>query len=167
MYLLDADSLMHANRHDFPININPGTFWQFLEEMGGKGEIKIPQSIYDEIARGDDSLNKWLSQHKDIFILPTVSVLLYLQQVLDAYGSMTDIELEELNRKADPYLIAHALATGATIVTNEISSPHATGPLNKHIPDICGYLKISCLRYPRFLWEMSPRANNDQIKYHK
>ena len=164
MYLLDTDPLVLANRHDFPIDANPGTFWQFLEDMGTRGEIGIPESVFEEISRGDDSLNRWLSGRKDIFIIPTINALAHLKQVLVAYGSITEIELEQFNHKADPYLIAHALTLGATVVTNEISKPHATGTLNKQIPDICHYLQVSCIRYPRFLWEMSPRANNAQIK---
>ena len=85
-----------------------------------------------------------------------VDALLHIGQVLNAYGPLTDVALEELNEKADPYLIAHALALGAAVVTNEASHPGTTNPLNKHIPDICSYLGIACIRYPRFLWEMKP-----------
>jgi len=156
VYLFDADSLMLANRHDFPIDRDPGTFWRFLEDMGRQAQIRIPEAVYDEIEDGDDILRTWLSTRRDVFLIPTNDALPRLQQVLDAYGPITDVELETLNRIADPYLIAHALVLGATVVTNEGSHPHATSPLNKQIPDICHSLHVSCMRYPRFLWEMSP-----------
>lgn len=154
MYLFDADSLILANRHDFPINKDPGTFWQFIEEMGNAGKIRIPEAVFDEITRKDDNLSSWLSARKPSLFLPTHQALPHLSQVLGAYGSLTDIQLEALNGKADPFLIAHALAIGATVITNEISRPNVTNPLNKKIPDICACLEVSCLRYPRFLCEM-------------
>ena len=156
MYLFDADSLILANRHDFPIDNNPGTFWEFLEDMGNQGQIRIPETVFDEIVRRDDALSRWLSSRRIIFLIPTIDALPHLRYVLNAYGPVTDIDLEELNEKADPYLVAHALASGATVVTNEASHPNTTSPRNKHIPDICTSLGVTCIRYPRFLWEMRP-----------
>jgi len=157
MYLFDADSLILANRHDFPIDKDPGTFWRFLEDMGNQGQIRIPEAVFDEIGRRDDSLNKWLSARRHIFLVPTIDALPHMGQVLNAYGPITEVDLEELNKKADPYLVAHALALGATVVTNEASQPGATSPLNKKTPDICSSLGVACIRYPRFLWEMKPQ----------
>jgi len=156
MYLFDADSLILANRHDFPIDRDPGTFWRFLEDMGNQGQIRIPEAVIDEIGRRDDSLSGWLSTRRSIFLIPKNDALPNIRRVLDVYGPVTDVDLEELNEKADPYLVAHALALGATVVTNEAGHPGATSPLNKHIPDICSCLGVSCIRYPRFLWEMKP-----------
>lgn len=126
--------------------------------MGNQGKIRIPEAVFDEIGRGKDSLSRWLSSRRNIFLIPTNDALSRIQQVMNAYGSMTDIQLEQLNGKADPYLVAHALVIGATVVTNELSSPGTTSPLNKKIPDICSCLDVSCIRYPRFLWEMRPYA---------
>lgn len=156
MYLFDADSLILANRHDFPIDRDPGIFWSFLEDMGMQNQIRIPEAVYDEIEDGNDILYTWLSERRNIFFIPTSDALPCLQQVLDVYGPITDVELETLSKDADPYIIAHALVIGATIVTNEGSHPNATSPLKKKIPDICYSLHVSCIRYPRFLWEMSP-----------
>lgn len=156
MYLFDADSLILANKHDFPIEKDPGTFWSFLEDMGNRGQIRIPESVFDEIGRHDDSLKVWLSTRKKIFLIPTNDALPYIGRVLNVYGPVTDLDLEELNGKADPYLVAHALAIGAIVVTNEASHPAVTSPRKKYIPDICYSLHIPCIRYPRFLWEMKP-----------
>ncbi len=156
MYLFDSDSLILANRHDFPLDTNPGTFWKFLEEMGHQGQICIPETVIDEIGRHDDNLSAWISTRKNTFLIPTVDALPHIRRVLDVYGPVSEVDLEELNGKADPYLVAHALANGATVVTNEASHPNTTNPLNKHIPDICSYLHVNCIRYPRFLWEMKP-----------
>lgn len=156
MYLFDADSLILANRHDFPIDRDPGTFWTFMENMGNQGQIRIPEAVFDEIGRRDDSLSAWLSSRKYVFFIPTNDALPCIRQVLGVYGPLTDLDLEKLNGKADPYLVAHALVIGATVVTNEASHPSAISPHKKGIPDICSSLGVSCIRYPRFLWEMRP-----------
>jgi len=159
MYLFDSDSLILANRHDFPINRDPGTFWEFLEEKGNQGQILIPEAVFDEIGHRDDDLSTWLSARRQIFIIPTNDALPYMHFVLDTYGPVTEIDLEELNGKADPYLVAHAMALGASVITNEASHPGTTNPCNKHIPDICSCLNIVCIHYPRFLWEMGPSVH--------
>lgn len=156
MYVLDADALIIASRHDFPIGTNPGTFWTFLEDMGEARQIRIPEAVYDEIQRNDEGLYDWLNARRDKLFLPKDAALPYITMVLDAYGHLSDIQLEQLNGKADPYLIAHALASGATVVTNEVPRPSASNPLNKKIPDICTCLSVTCVRYPRFLWDIKP-----------
>ncbi|MBI2934010.1 MAG: DUF4411 family protein [Chloroflexi bacterium] len=152
MYLFDADSLILANRHDFPLDKDPGTFWQFLERMGQQGEAGVPEAVLDEITRGVDSLSTWLKARKNLFFIPTGGALPRIREVLAAYGPVTDVDLEQLH--ADPYLIAHALALAATVVTNEASQPAITDPFRRKIPDICARLGVRCLRYPRFLWEV-------------
>lgn len=154
MFLFDADSLILANRHDFPIDRDPGTFWNFLEDMGKQGQIRIPEAVFEEIRRGDDRLSTWLSARKKPLFVPTKDALPRIGQVLAAYGQVTDIDLEKLH--ADPCLIAHAWVMGATIVTNETSRPGATSMLKRKIPDVCSRLGVACMRYPRFLWEMKP-----------
>ncbi len=156
MYLFDASSLILANRHDFPIGKDPGTFWDFLEEMGNQKQLLIPEAVFNEIERGDDILSDWLSARKHIFLIPMADALTNIGQVLKKYGPMTDIDLEELNGKADPYIIAHAMALNAIVVTGEISRPSATNSLKKKIPDICTCFNVLCITYPRFLWEMKP-----------
>jgi hypothetical protein len=72
---------------------------------------------------------------------------------LAAYGAppLDEAEIEAL--EADPYLVAHALAAGGAVVTNEIPS-NATLPKNKRIPAVCRALGLPCLTLPAFMWEM-------------
>jgi hypothetical protein len=153
MYLFDADTLILANRHDFPLETNPGKFWNFVEEMGRRGQARIPESVYDELERGGDNLFAWVNERKDVFLIHKVEALPSISQVLEAYGDLSDLALETISRRADPFLVAHALTANAIIVTNETLS-NATNPINKQIPDICQHVGASYIRYPRFLWDM-------------
>jgi len=154
MYLFDTSVFIKAHKHDFPINVNPGTFWEFVEEGGTKGEIQVPESVLEELSKRDDEVFKWVSDRKDIFIITTEHALPYLQRVLAAYGIFNEADLEVFDGKADPFVIAEALASNAIVVTDETSHPGATSVRKKQIPDICQNVGIGCVRYPRFLWDM-------------
>lgn len=156
MFVFDTSVFIAAHKHDFPLNDNPGTFWDFVEQQGKSGEIRVPEAVLDELGVKLDEVFQWVNGRKDVFLLRTNDALPYLRRVLDSYGIITDLDLEMLDGKADPYVVAHALALGAIVVSNEISRPGATTINNKKIPDICDDLDIRYIRYPRFLWDMSP-----------
>jgi len=157
MFILDTDALIYAFRYDFPPDTNPGSFWDWLLAQGEVGNIKIPESVFEEVERGYDGLADLLGAFKETVILPTTDALPNLQIVLDTYANpLTEEDLETINMKADPYLAAHALSigNGATVVTNEAPNPNITLPCKKKIPTICECLSIPCVRYPRFLWNV-------------
>lgn len=114
----------------------------------------ICDKVFDELKQATDGLYLFLSKLTGIRRESTSSALPHLPQILAAYGEMNEIDLEELDKKADPYSIAHAVALRATVVTNEVSRPGRSKPLKKQIPDICSILHVPCIRYPRFLWDM-------------
>ena len=85
---------------------------------------------------------------------PIASAIPHMPSVLNAYGVLSDSDLETMSKKADPYLVAHGIELSGTIVTNEKPEPNRTKPINKKVPDICKHLGVRWVRYPRFLWEM-------------
>jgi len=153
MYVIDSDALITAFRYDFPPRSDPGGFWNWLNEMAGQGQIVIPEAVFDEIGGGTDDLYELLIGMKNINKEPTANALQCISQVLEAYDEdLSEIDLEQIDG-ADPYIIAHAMGLDAVVVTNEVPN-NATVPRNKKIPNICESLNVSCMRYPRFLWEM-------------
>ena len=154
MYILDSDFLISAYRYDFPPGPNDNGFWAWLDGLGERHKIVIPEKVYVEIERGTDSLIELIRDFTYIKKEPTDSALPHLPGVLAAYGNLSQEDIEVLDRKADPYLVAHGLGLGAIVVTNETSAPNCTRPLNKKVPDICHHVGVTCMRYPRFLWEL-------------
>src|SRR3972149_8657061 len=155
MYIFDASVFILAHKHDFPIDENPGTIWDFVERMGNQGEVQVPESVVEELSKKEDKVHKWVSDRKDILMIPTEHALPHLPRVLAAYGAFTESDLEGFDGKADPFVIAEALASLAIVVSDETRHPTATSIRNKKIPDICDLVGVSYLRYPRFLWELS------------
>lgn len=150
IYVIDTNLLVSANRHDFPLDSMPD-FWNHLVQLGTQGNVIIPEAVYEEIGKGNDELPGWLAKHKSVFYKPTAAAIHLIGQVANAYGpGVTEKQLEIL--QADPYVIAHALTCGATVVSDEAQS-NATALHNIKIPTVCSALSVNYMRFPRFVWE--------------
>jgi hypothetical protein len=157
VFILDADVLIHAYRYDFPPSGKHDGFWEWLDILAASVDIFIPESVMKEIKEGNDGLFDLLHTLKNLKHHPTSEAILKIPDVLRAYGALTEIDVEIIGRRADPYIIAHAMLLNASVITNEIPEPGRTVPRNKKIPDICSALNVDCIRYPHFLWEMRGR----------
>jgi hypothetical protein len=157
VYILDADVLIHAFRYDFPPNGNHDGFWEWLNELAATFQIVIPESVLNELKEGNDGLFEKIMTLTNLKFPPTEESLAQMAKVLKAYGALTEIDLEIIGAKADPFLIAHGLVLNGSVVTNEIPEPGRTAPRNKKIPDICSSSGIKWIRYPHFLWDMRGR----------
>lgn len=152
-FIIDADVLIHAYRYDFPPDGDHG-FWEWLNTLADTTDIIIPQSVLAEINEGNDNLSNLLKQLNNLKHEDTLNCMVEITPVLSAYGDLSEIDMEIIGAKADPYVIAHAINLQGTVVTNEIPQPGLTNPRKKKIPDICNTLGVNCIRYPRFIWQM-------------
>ena len=149
LFLLDANVLIDANRDYYPIERVP-EFWDWLEEMGERGRIKVPQEIYEEIVHPrpsrPDRLVEWLRTHRSALSLDEPAVVELVGRVTEqGYANdLTDEEIEKVGR--DPFLIAYALAgtQKRCVVTTERSRPSRTRA-NRHLPDVCEKLEVLCI----------------------
>ena len=75
IYLLDANTLIDANRDYYPLKAVP-QFWTWLLHHGKSNSVKIPIEIYEEIKIGKDKLADWVKR-------PDIkNALLYNKRVL-------------------------------------------------------------------------------------
>ena len=81
LYLLDANVLIDANRDYYPLERVP-EFWEWLENAGGNGHVKIPVEVYEEIRDGKDDLANWAKQDQ-------ISTALLFQEEVDVSLSRT------------------------------------------------------------------------------
>ena len=145
LYLLDANVLIDARRDYYPPDRVP-QFWQWLVDMGTRGQIRVPKEIFDDIARGKDELVDWLRLNRHTLVLDE-----YAPRDLVAYvtergyaGDLADDEIEKIG--SDAFLIAQGLVdTGnRCVVTTESSKPTSTRA-NRRIPDVCQDLHVECI----------------------
>ena len=161
LYLLDANTLIDANRNYYGISQVP-EYWEWLVHWGCLGRIKIPIEIYEELKIGSDELSKWaknIDVKSALVFEEEVNIGLIRQVILEGYGSdLDDIEVEKLGR--DPFLIAYAAVAPKTrvVVTSERSKPNATRG-NRKIPDICTQFNIRSCNAFEFGHEMGFRTN--------
>ncbi len=147
LYLLDADTLIRADRTYYPLQRFP-VFWEWLFYHSGIGNIKIPQEQFDEVIAGKGELVDWLSEKtkKETLLLPGVVDPQLVSTVIEQ-GYAPDLnETELLTVGQDPFLIAYALVSIAdrTVVSFETSAP-AKQRANRKIPDVCAGLGIKCI----------------------
>lgn len=159
MYIIDTSILVNANRIQFPMAKN-NTFWDWLVDLGKKKIIQIPQSVFEEIGEGNDDLPNWLEKNKNHFLLLKHQAYAYLDQVMDAYAKVyakDDLPPEGLleSLKADPYIIAHAKNTSASVVTCELAKKGDFSNYKEvRIPHVCQKMGIPCLTFTQFIWEL-------------
>jgi hypothetical protein len=116
------------------------------------GDLKIPLENYEEIKDGSndaerDLLFAWIKDDANkeaVLLCEEVDPELVARVVAEGYAAdLTDDEIEQIGR--DPFLIAYALNQPANrcVVTTEVSKPRRTRQ-NRHIPDVCTNLGVSC-----------------------
>jgi hypothetical protein len=148
IYLLDANILIAAANTYYGISRVP-EFWSWLHHQGSSGRIKIPVEIYEEVLEGrkeDDELLDWVKNdtNRKALLFDEASKPDLVQRVVkEGYADdLTDDEVEKLGR--DPFLISYGLVdVNRCIATTEVSKPTRTRH-NRHIPDVCATLKLSC-----------------------
>ena len=138
LYLLDADTLIRADREAYPLGRFP-VLWNWLLYQGDVGSVKITFEQYEEITAGYGELADWLNDedHRQSLLLPDEVELTTVQQVLSG-GYAPDLnedEVEKIGR--DPFLVAHAMAAigERTVVTFEVSASSKKRAKRK-LPDV-------------------------------
>ena len=147
LYLLDADTLIRADRTYYPLERFP-VFWEWLLYHAEAGTIKIPREQYDEVAAGKGDLVNWLldKARKDALVLSGVVDPQLVSQVI-AQGYAPDLNATELQTVGqDPFLIAYGLVSviDRAIVSFETSAPKKQRG-NRKVPDVCAVFGLSCI----------------------
>lgn len=161
LFLLDANVLIDANRDYYPIKRVP-EFWDWLVHMGKMGYVKIPIEIYEEIKDGKDDLALWAKRQETkstLLLNEEVDISLISTVVEEGYAAdLTDDEVERLGR--DPFLIAYALIrkNERCVVTTEVSRPNRQRA-NRHVPDVCKKLGVSCCNTFEFVRSLNFSTN--------
>ena len=161
LYSLDANVLIDADR-DYYHNVPQ--FWDWLVQKGKEGVVKIPIEVYEEIKEGrdkedeEDFLAKWAKDSATeaaLLFKEEADVDLVARVINVGYApDLTDDEVEKIGR--DPFLIAYALVSPQErcVVTTEVSKPKRKRA-NRHIPDVCADLGISCCNTFKFTRDLS------------
>ena len=122
-YWIDSGVLIQAKNGLYAMELVP-KFWTFIETELKSGRIRMAKMCFDEVTDGNDELAKWCRSRKGIghFCCKADAT------VQDAYKTVADHVAAnhrphaagEFLKGADGWVIAHAIATGGFVVTEEL-----------------------------------------------
>lgn len=144
IYYLDSNILIEAKNRYYGMDFFPG-FWDFIDQKMGVGPIYSIFQIYDELAEGHDELAQWIIPRKNsgFFLNANDPSIQQTVGIITAHllsGNYNHQERTNFLNRADPWLIAKAQQTGATIVTHEKLLDSSSTKVR--IPNICKLLGV-------------------------
>ena len=143
-YLLDANVFIQAKNLHYGFDFCPA-FWDWLLTANTRRRVFSIERVGRELKAGNDSLANWAAQRGDDFFLkPTQEMSAHLSTVSNwmVSNGYDPSAVDEFLQAADYYLVAHALATGYSVVTHEVRS---MSKKKIKLPDVCDGLDVECL----------------------
>lgn len=141
---MDSNTYIQAKNLYYDMNFCPA-FWDWLEKQFQAGQVMSIDNVYLELTDSNDELSKWAKANKPHF-LPVAdnSTQDMFTEIANYVVSLTDksqTDIANFLSKADPWIIAKASTTGATIVTHEALVPSNSKKVK--IPNICKQFGVS------------------------
>jgi rRNA-processing protein FCF1 len=152
-YCLDANFFVQGWNKYYSPDFCSG-YWDIIDNLGKNGIVFIPQEVMSELQKKDDNLKKWLKDKKHLEHKIDLNVQNCLKELYITDPSHKLLTNSEKNRSmADPWVIAHAMAQNAIVVTKEVKD---TNPNSKKIkiPNVCENMNIECIDDFEFIRRM-------------
>ena len=154
-FWIDTNVFIQAKDGPYAFDIAPG-FWSLLDEMTAEGRIASSSLVYDELQKVEDDLAKWARARRrstGLFIQPDWSTQEAFQKVSNhIQETYAQNQAREFLGKADPWLIAHAIAGGGKVVTMEVRVPANSQKVK--IPNVCDAFGVETLNTYQMLREL-------------
>ena len=151
-YWIDASVFIQAKNGPYGFDIVPG-FWAFLDGMSQSGAVASSSQVYDElIADSEDELSAWARERRGppLFVEPDDRVQEALGGIADhVIGSYERNQAAQFLRGADPWLIAHVVAYGGSVATQETRVDASSKKVK--IPNVCDVFGIESVNMFRML----------------
>ena len=138
-YSLDTSSFVEPWRRSYPPDVFPSLWEEHLPSLVSTGDVRATQEVRVELERQDDELLAWASGHQDLFLEVDEPVQRTVSGILAAHPKL--INPHTGRSGADPFVVALAMVSGSTVVTEE--KPRSL--VNPKIPDVCGALSVRCI----------------------
>ncbi len=156
IYCLDANVLIQAWQKYYSPKFCPG-YWDVLNKLGSKGRIFIAEEVFNEITRTEDDLCEWIKASKITVRSINSNVTKCLQSIYAKDPShKTLVDNTRARSLADPWVIAHAINEGATVVTKE-EKVTALNSNRIKIPNVCDNMGVAWINDFEFISELNIR----------
>lgn len=142
-YWLDSNVFIEGFKGPYAFDIAP-RFWDLIDEMIHSGRLSCPVRVYDELQDVQDELARWTQERRQLglFVEPNPVV----QEIFKAIAAdvMQRYPDNQARRRfldrADPWIIAHAIANDGSVVTLEAIVPGTSQQVK--IPNVCNRLNV-------------------------
>jgi hypothetical protein len=142
-YCIDTSSIILWFVETYPPTIFPGIATR-VEGLIRAGRLRAPRAVLDEIKPGDDC-HRWAKGQVDLFVEESTSVQRIVRRLMAAHHDPA--KRHKGINGADPFVIAMALDTGATVVADE----HPGSAENRKIPFVCRAEGIECIAFQQLM----------------
>lgn len=163
IYCLDANVLIQAWQKYYSPAFCPD-YWEILNEFGRQGRIFVAEEVFNEITRTEDDLSRWLKDSKISVKNIDGNVTKCLQSIYAKDPShKTLVDNTKSRSLADPWVIAHAMSKGATVVTKE-EKVTAINSSRIKIPNVCDNMGVPWINDFDLIRELNIRFDGRILK---
>ena len=154
-YWLDSNVFIEGFKGPYAFDIAP-RFWDLIDEMIDGGRLSCPVRVYDELQDVQDDLARWVQERRQsgLFVEPGPVVQEEFRAIA-AYVMQRYPDNQARRRfldRADPWVIAHARATGSSVVTLEPTVSRTSQQVK--IPNVCDRLNVRWVNTYNMLREL-------------
>ena len=140
-YTLDTNVLILLRRH-YPRDIFPGP-WLELEALIAQHQACICREVLDELGRGGDELHGWAKGEAGFVCQIAADEIPIVEAISAAHQGW----VQGTRNAADPWLIAHAVVSGRTIVTEEKRAGANVQDHNQKVPNVASEHRVDSLSF--------------------
>tara|TARA_R110000744_G_scaffold63813_1_gene131253 strand:- start:43 stop:546 length:504 start_codon:yes stop_codon:yes gene_type:complete len=163
-YLLDSNTYIQAKNQYYDMDVCVG-YWEWLEIMFQAGEVCSIEFIGKELRDGNDELADWAKKQHHAGYFAKHDDEATQAVFVDIVNFVMEKDYNPADRdkflsKGDPWLIAKAKTTGATIVTHEATLVPATRKVK--IPNLCVEFDVPCINTFDMLRQLKARFMLDK-----
>ena len=159
-YWLDSNVFIEGRKGPYGFDIAP-RFWAVIDEMVAVGRVSSSTLVYHELADVQDELAEWAGERRTsgIFVEPDTLVQAGFQQIVEYVNShYTNVnQVARFLDKADPWVIAQAVADGSAVVTLETEVPANSQKVK--IPNVCNQFNARHINTYQMLRELGVSWN--------
>lgn len=154
-YWLDSNVFIEGEKGPYGFDIVP-RFWHVLDDLIIAHRVSCPVLVYDELQSVQDDLSKWAKERRrtNLFVQPSEAVQQTFQEVVTHVMRRypDNQSRRRFMNRADPWVIAHAIAQGGSVVTLEGEAPDTSRRVK--IPNVCSHFNVTYINTYQMLREL-------------
>ena len=152
---MDSNVYIEGLKGPYAFDLAP-RFWELIDELTDDGRLSCPTMVYEELLDGQDALTKWSKERRTsgLFVQPEADVQeAYADVIADVVRRYHDNGARRrFLARADPWVIAHALAEDSVVVSLEQPDPPESQQVK--IPNVCDEFQVRAIDTYQMLREL-------------